>query len=69
MDFKIVKPIKTLFYLGIAWFLYSLFVISLGSCSLEMKMTKDGKYDIFMLCLRLIKREAVMITKLFSCNL
>lgn len=48
MDFKISQANKKhFFYLGIAWFLYSLFVISLGSCSLEMKMTKDGKYDIF----------------------
>lgn len=36
-----------IFYLSLAWLFYSTIVFTFGSCGLQMKMTKNGEYDIF----------------------
>lgn len=43
---KLIYKNLIFFYIPIAWFFYSFFVFSVGNCDLEMKMTKNGKYDI-----------------------
>jgi hypothetical protein len=44
---KVLYEKIVFFFIPIAWCLYSLFVFANGNCDLQMKMTNDGKYDIF----------------------
>ena len=38
---------KFIFYFSIAWFFYSLIILSIGSCGLFMEENKEGEWTIF----------------------